>query len=157
MIQTQIRVDIDAPQEKVWQLITDPKQMELWSPVLRDLSYDPPGPIRVGTIRRARIESSGKVHEVYTQVTHCDPPNFFTEISQGENRFFMGSVKSPQLTYRLEPEGQDRTIFTFTVQFEIPGFLGRLLNKAIGESMLRAVVKQNFERLKTYAETGRVV
>lgn len=157
MIRTQIRVDIDAPQEKVWELITDPKQMELWSPIVRDLSYDPAGPIRVGTIRRARIESKGKVHELYTQVTHCDPPNYFTEVAQGENPFFMGSIKSTQLTYRLEPEGTDQTNFIFTVQFEIPGFLGRLLNKAIGESMLRAAVKQNFERLKTYAETGRVV
>jgi uncharacterized protein YndB with AHSA1/START domain len=157
MNRTQIRVEIEAPREKVWQLITEPKEMEMWSPTLRDLTYDPPGAIQVGTMRKARVESGGKIREFNTQVTHCEPLDYFTEEAQGENPFVMGKVKSVQLTYRLESEEKDRTTFIFTVQYDIPGFLGRLINKAIGESMLRAAVKQNFERLKTYAETGRTV
>ena len=157
MQRTQIRVEIEAPREKVWQLITEPKEMEMWSPALRDLTYDPPGAITVGTVRKARIESSGKIRTFYTQVTHCEPPDYFTEAAQGETPFVTGKVTSLQLTYRLESEEKNRTTFIFTAQYDIPGFLGRLINKAIGESMLRAAVKQNFERLKTYAETGRTV
>ena len=154
---TQIRVEIEAPREKVWQLITDPKEMEMWSPTLRDLFYDPPGVIQVSTLRKARIEAGGKIKEYTTKVTHCEYPEYFTEVAQGVNPFGMERIKSIQLTYRLEAEEENRTAFIFTAQYDSPGFLGRLINKAIGESMLRAAVKQNFERLKTYAETGRTV
>jgi hypothetical protein len=90
-------------------------------------------------------------------VTHCEYLEYFTEVAQGVNPFGMERIKSIQLTYRLEAEEENRTAFIFTAQYDIPGFLGRLINKTIGEGMLRAAVKQNFERLKTYAETGRSV
>ena len=45
----------------------------------------------------------------------------------------------------------------FTGKYEPVGLMGKLLSKTIGEGMIRSALKQNLERLKTYAETGRTV
>jgi uncharacterized protein YndB with AHSA1/START domain len=157
MPRVQVIVDIDASQAKVWQLITDPKETEFWSTHIRDLAHEPEGPIQVGTIRKARIEAGGKVHTLHTEVTHCEEPNFFTEVPCGGDTDWLRQVKSAQLTYRLEPETENRTTLIFTGEYQLPGLLGRIFSTVIGEGMVRAAVKQNLERLKTYAETGRVV
>src|ERR1700738_2032209 len=45
LLQTQI--DIDAPDDKVWELITDTRRMPEWSPQCRMMK--PLGPLRQGT------------------------------------------------------------------------------------------------------------
>lgn len=157
MPRVRVVVDIDAPQAKVWHLISDAKETEFWSPNIRDLVHEPAGPLQVGTIRKVRVEANGKVHTLHTEVTQCQPPSFFTEVPCGGDLDWLKRTKSVKLTYRLEAESQTRTTLIFTGQYELAGLWGHIFSKLIGEGMVRAVVKQNFERLKSYAETGRVV
>lgn len=150
-------VTIEAPQEKVWALISEAKETEFWSPNIRDLAHEPAGPVQVGTIRKVRLEIHEKIQTLQTEVTHCDAPNFFTEIPRGITADWQKKVRGVQLTYRLEAEGEERTTLYFTGKYEPVGLIGKLLSKTIGEGMIRNTLKQNLERLKTYAETGRSV
>ena len=152
-----ISVTIEAPREKVWQLITEAKETEFWSPNIRDLAHEPAGPVQVGTIRKVRLEVNEKIQTLQTEVTHCDAPNFFTEIPRGITADWQKKVRGVQLTFRLEAEGEERTTLLFTGKYEPVGLMGKLLSKTIGEGMIRSALKQNLERLKTYAETGRTV
>lgn len=152
-----VSVTIEAPQEKVWELISEAKETEFWSPNIRDLVHEPAGPVQVGTIRKVRLDVNGKIQTLQTEVTHCDAPNFFTEIPRGVTADWQKKIRAVQLTYRLESEGEERTTLLFTGKYEPVGLLGQLLSKTIGEGMVRSALKQNLERLKTYAETGRVV
>ncbi len=157
MPRLQVIVDIDAPRAKVWHLISDAKEMEFWCPSIRDLAYEPAGTLQVGTLRKARIEVNGKIHALRTEVTHCEAPNFFSEMPCGCTADWLGKVTSARLTYRLEAESESRTTLIFTGEYELKGLWGQFFDKLIGEGMVRSAVKQNLERLKTYAETGRVV
>ena len=157
MPRVQVIVDIDAPQAKVWHLISDAKEMEFWCPSIRDLAYEPAGTLQVGTIRKARIELNGKIHALHAEVTHCEAPNFFSEVPCVGTADWLGKMKSARLTYRLEAERENQTTLIFTGEYELTGLWGQFFDKLIGEGMVRSAVKQNLERLKTYAETGRVV
>jgi carbon monoxide dehydrogenase subunit G len=156
MPRAQVMVDIEAPKEKVWRLLTDAKEMEFWCPNIRDLTYEPAGPLQVGTVRKARIEVNGKVHALHTEVTHCEAPNFFSEVPRGETADWLAHVKSVRLTYRLEAENESRTTLIFTGEYELAGLWAQFFDRLIGEGMVRTIVKQNLERLQTYAETGRI-
>jgi carbon monoxide dehydrogenase subunit G len=157
MPRVQVIVDIDAPKAKVWHLISDAKEMEFWCPSIRDLAYEPAGTLQVGTVRKARIEVNGKIHAIQTEVTHCEAPNFFSETLCEGAMDWLGKVKSARLTYRLESETETRTTLILTGDYELAGLWGQFFSKLIGEGMIRSAIKQNLERLKTYAETGRVV
>ncbi|MFH1009870.1 MAG: SRPBCC family protein [bacterium] len=157
MPRAQVIVDIQATKEKVWHLLTDAKEMEFWCLNIRDLLYEPAGPLQVGTIRKARIEVNGKIHTLHTEVTHCEPPNFFSETPCGGTADWLRQVKSARLTYRLEAEHESETTLILTGEYELEGLWAHLFDRLIGEGMVRTMMKQNLERLKTYAETGRVV
>ncbi|MBM3325310.1 MAG: hypothetical protein FJY66_06545, partial [Calditrichaeota bacterium] len=83
--------------------------------------------------------------------------NFFSETPRAGTADWLRQVKSARMTYRLEAENEGETTLILTGEYELEGLWAQLFDRLIGEGMVRTLMKQNLERLKTYAETGRVV
>lgn len=93
-------VDIDAPEERVWALVADPRLMRRWSPQVARVLLRTPGPVGVGS-RTLNINRSGVlVWTTRSQVTDFDPLRRFA-IKIRDNR----SVWS----FELEPLAEGRT------------------------------------------------
>jgi uncharacterized protein YndB with AHSA1/START domain len=92
LLQTQI--DIDAPVDKVWELITDTRRMPEWSPQCRMMK--PMGPLRQGT----RTLNLNRRKRLYWTTTST-----ITEVVPQRKFAFRVNTNNTIWSYELEPTG----------------------------------------------------
>jgi uncharacterized protein YndB with AHSA1/START domain len=90
LLQTQI--DIDAPVDKVWELITDTRRMSEWSPQCRMMK--PMGPLRQGT----RTLNLNRRKRLYWTTTST-----ITEVIPQRKFAFRVNTNNTIWSYELEP------------------------------------------------------
>jgi uncharacterized protein YndB with AHSA1/START domain len=90
LLQTQI--DIDAPVDKVWELITDTRRMPEWSPQCRMMK--PMGPLRQGT----RTLNLNRRKRLYWTTTST-----ITEVIPQRKFAFRVNTNNTIWSYELEP------------------------------------------------------
>ena len=90
LLQTQI--DIDAPVDKVWELITDTRRMPEWSPQCRMMK--PRGPLRQGT----RTLNLNRRKRLYWTTTST-----ITEVVPQRKFAFRVNTNNTIWSYELEP------------------------------------------------------
>jgi uncharacterized protein YndB with AHSA1/START domain len=90
LLQTQI--DIDAPVDKVWELITDTRRMPEWSPQCRMMK--PMGPLRQGT----RTLNLNRRKRLYWTTTST-----ITEVVPQRKFAFRVNTNNTIWSYELEP------------------------------------------------------
>jgi ribosome-associated toxin RatA of RatAB toxin-antitoxin module len=148
--------EIISPADKVWKLITDPKDFAFWAPNVRDLELDPPNKFDVDTIRRFRLDVSGKIETLETRLTHYIEGEMFAEIPIGGSLKLHEKVEHCKMVYRVEVIDAKTCNMTFSIDYEMKGFMNKMLEKVI-MGTFTSQLRLWFERLRTYAETGRVV
>jgi len=148
--------EIQVSAEKVWTLLTDPKEFAYWAPNVRDLTVEPAGKFDIDSERRFRLDVSGKIETLETRVTHCIPRQMFAEIPVGGSLKLQEKCKHLKLIYRLESADEKTCNLVFTLDYEMKGLMNKLLEKVV-MGQLSNMLRLWFERLKTYAETGRSV
>lgn len=153
--QTQM-LEIEAPTDKVWNLLSDPKEFAFWAPNVRELDLDPKGRFDVDTVRRFRLEVNGKIETLDTRITHCKPGESFAEIPIGGSLKVHERVEHLKMMYRVEAVDPKVSTFTFIVDYEMKGLLNKMLEKVV-MGAFTSQLRLWFERMKTYAETGRPV
>ena len=153
--QTQI-IEIEAPADKVWNLLADPKEFAFWAPNVRELELVPKGRFEVDSERRFRLDVQGKIETLNMRITHCKAGDSFAEEPVGGSLKIHEKVEHLKLMYRLEPVDPKTTSFTFTIDWEMKGLLNKMLEKVV-MGTFTSQLRLWFERLKTYAETGRPV
>jgi ribosome-associated toxin RatA of RatAB toxin-antitoxin module len=153
--QTQM-IEIEAPADKVWNLLADPKEFSFWAPNVRELDLEPKGRFDVDTLRRFRIDVNGKIETLETRITHCTPGESFAETPIGGSLKIHEKVEYMKLVYRVEPVDKKTSSLTFVLDYEMKGFLNKMLEKVV-MGTFTSQLRLWFERLKTYAETGRPV
>ena len=153
--QTQM-IEIVAPLDKVWNLIADPKEFSFWAPNVRELELEPKSRFDVDTVRRFRLDINGKIETLEMRITHCTPGESFAETPIGGSLKIHEKVEYLKLIYRLEAADPKTTSFTFTVDYEMKGLLNKMMEKVV-MGAFTSQLRLWFERLKTYAETGRPV
>ncbi|MBU0508113.1 SRPBCC family protein [bacterium] len=156
MSRQMIITEIGVPRERAWELLTDPKEFSFWAPNVRDLELDPPKTFAVDTVRRFRLDVTGKIETLETQITHCTPPEMFAEIPIGGSMKIHEKVEQLKMIYRLETVDAKTCSLTFTMDYKMKGLMNQLLEQIIMGGFT-SQLKLWFERLKTYAETGRPV
>ncbi|MBI5059553.1 SRPBCC family protein [candidate division KSB1 bacterium] len=149
-------IEILAPADKVWFLITDPKEFQLWAPNVRDLEYEPKGELNVGVTRRFRLDIQGKIETLETTITHCTDGETYAESPCGGSLKLHEKVEHLKMIYRVESVDAKTCTLRFTFDYEMKGFMNKMLEKVI-MGTFTSQLKIWFERLKTYAETGRPV
>src|ERR1043165_5013607 len=111
-----ITVDIAAPPERVWQVMTDIERWPEWTESVDDVKRLDTGPLRVGS--RARIKQP-KFMSALWEVTDVEAPRSFTWISRSP-----GVVASAK--HRIEPTAQGSRV---TLSVAYGGLLGGLVAK----------------------------
>jgi carbon monoxide dehydrogenase subunit G len=147
--------EIEVPRDKVWNLLIDPKEFAFWAPNVRDLTLEP-NRLAVDTIRRFRLDVSGKIETLETRITHVTEGEMFAEIPVGGSLKIHEKVEHLKMVYRLEDVDAKSCSLTFNIDWEMKGFLNKMLEKVV-MGTFTSHLKLWFERLKTYAETGRPV
>jgi ribosome-associated toxin RatA of RatAB toxin-antitoxin module len=148
--------EIDAPADRVWTLLIDEKEFAFWAPNVRDLSIEPADKFDVDSVRHFRLDMSGTIETLDTRITHFTKNEMFAEIPVGGSLKVHEKVEYLKMIYRVEPVDEKTTTLQFTLDYDMKGFMNKMLEKVI-MGAFTASLRLWFERLKTYAETGRVV
>lgn len=151
-----IITEITVPQARAWELLTDPKEFSFWAPNVRDLEMDPTNSFGEDSIRRFRLNVADKIETLDMRIIQCKMGESFTETPIGGSMRLHEKVEHMKLIYQLELVDDKTCSLTFTLDYKMKGLLNQLLEKVIVGGFT-SQLRLWFERLKTYAETGRPV
>lgn len=151
-----ITTEIESPTERVWQALTVPKEIEFWAPNVRDLRIEPEGALTKDSSRHFNIDLGGKDVTLVTQITHLIHNEMLAETVIGGTAGVHDKVEHLKVIFRLIELAENRCALNFTIDYEMKGFMNKMLEKVIMGALL-SQYKLWFERLKTYTETGRTV
>jgi uncharacterized membrane protein len=133
-----VSVQVHAPTEHVWDVMSDVERWPEWTPTVRSVRRTNDGPLRVGA--KARIRQPRL------------PPADWVVTSLTEGRAFDWESRSPGVRivarHVLEPNG-DGSRVTLTVQFR--GVLGNLIGR-ITAGLNRRYIALEADGLKRRAE-----
>lgn len=147
--------EIAAPADRVWQLLTDCKEFAFWAPNVRDLVLEPDA-FKVDSLRRFRLDVNGKIETLDTKITHLTPGESFAESPCGGSLKLHEKTTHLKMIYRVEVIDEKTCNFTFTIDYEMNGFMNKMLEKVVMGTFIGSL-RLWFERMQTYAETGRPV
>ncbi|NUO18778.1 SRPBCC family protein [bacterium] len=151
-----ITTEIEAPMSQVWSALTVPKEVEFWAPNVRDLRIEPNGSFAKDSRRIFNLDLAGKDVTLETTITHYVPNEMFAESVTGGTAGVHDKAEHVKVIFRLIELAEKRCALNFTIDYEMKGFMNKMLEKVIMGALL-SQYKLWFERLKTYAETGRPV
>jgi uncharacterized protein YndB with AHSA1/START domain len=144
-MRTTCRLQIDAPAEKVFDFLRDPKKHPLWLRGVEETQFDPNvdpnNPL--GARFKQRIRQGKQVNEYDGEVTAYAPPKHLAI------RLFAPQFEVA-VDYRLTPEGGG-TQLDYTADVICRSWLFRLVGRLFG-FLMRGVVRKQLEKLKQLAE-----
>ena len=112
----QISVDIDAPADRVWEVMIDVERWHEWTASITSIQLETPGPLRIGS--RARIKQP-KFPPATWEVTKVEPGKSFTWVSKAPGMAVSG-------THIVTPKGRSSEA-TLILEFE--GRIGQMFGK----------------------------
>ncbi|MCD9153730.1 SRPBCC family protein [Aeromicrobium duanguangcaii] len=144
-------IDIEAPPERVWDLVSDPAQMPRWSPQCRKMIVRGKGPIGVGTTT-ININRRGPLF--------WPTRSKIKEFVPGKRFAFKIAENGTVWSYDLEPTATGtRLTESRHAPDGVSAVSNLLTSKVLGgtdnfENELEAGIRQTLERIKAAAEGG---
>jgi uncharacterized protein YndB with AHSA1/START domain len=115
MSQVHAQIRINAPVEKVWDVVMDPTRLHEWVSIHRSLERFSPGPPRRGSTMEQHLHFRGVTFRVQWTLIDVDAPR----LAEWEGR---GPAHSrARTTYKLTGDGGERTLFDYINEFKTPG------------------------------------
>ena len=141
-------IDIDAPPERVYETVMDPKCLDDWVTIHVSVDEAPAGKLTHGDEMRQCLKLAGRKFHVQWKVVQDDRPNRVVWEGQGP----MHSMA--RVVYDLEPNGDGNgTRFCYMNEYQLPGGpLGRLAGRGMGGISARESEK-SLEKLKKLLES----
>ena len=93
-------VFIDRPQQEVFDLLSNPGNLQQWPPLMQPAAWTSSGAPGVGSTGREIMKTAGQDTALQFEVTRCDPPNRY-EIKVLNVEF---PFEVMRYGYTLEPE-----------------------------------------------------
>jgi hypothetical protein len=142
MREIQAEIDVDAPAERIWNILTDFESFPEWNPFIPKAR----GEAKVGAKLEVRIQPPGSRPTVFRPtVTVAEPGHKL----QWLGRLLMPGLFDGRHTFILEAKGEKNTHFIQKEEFS--GLLASLLLRSIGANTLRGFQEMN-AALKKRAE-----
>lgn len=139
-------IEIDAPPEEVYDVLTDPNCLGQWVTIQDELVSAPDPPLEKGDCVVQKMKVVGRSFEVSWDVEVADRPKRVRWSGSGP----MGSVA--RATYVLEPNGDGGTRFSYTNEYEVPGGpVGKVAGRAL-VSASGGEADATLKRLKDFVE-----
>jgi carbon monoxide dehydrogenase subunit G len=142
-------IEIDAPPERVWDVIMDPRQFGDWVTIHRKLHHVDSGDLREGF----KVEQTLCLHHanfnVKWSLAKVDAPHHAVWEGKGP------AGSHARIIDKLIPlNGGKSTRFEYRNEYSQPGgFLGRMAGRVLVAGAAEREAARSLERLKKYLET----
>jgi uncharacterized membrane protein len=142
-------IEIDAPREKVYDLVLDPSRLDEWVTIHRRVNSRDGGPPRQGYEMNQTLHLRGANFKVSWTLTEADRPDRATWEGRGPAHSYA------RTSYDLRALDDDRTRFEYENEFTAPGgFLGAAASRMLIGGVPEREAKRSLERLKALLEAG---
>ena len=143
----EVKIQIGAPIERVWETIMDPARLGDWVTIHRSVSGAPSPPLREGATMDQSLALRGVSFNVHWTLAHVDPPH----VAQWDGR---GPAHSrARIRYELRAGDTDTTVFEYTNEFAAPGgMLGVVASRVIVGAASEREAHNSLQRLKALLE-----
>lgn len=138
---------IEAPIEKVFELVDDTEKMKLWMKGLEETTYpDGRDPVRrVGTRFQQKIREGNRVQEYQGEVLEYEPPHVLSV------RVWSKSFQVV-VHYRFSEEGSS-TRFDYCCDLTTFNWLARVMTKLFA-GVMRRILQKQMQEFRKVAESG---
>jgi uncharacterized membrane protein len=141
-------IDIEAPIERVWEVVMDPELLGDWVTIHDSVSEVPAGDLKKGSRFKQAMKLKGVPLKVRWEVVECKAPEQATWNGEA------AAGAKAQIVYALS-EKDGVTIFDYQNEFELPaGKVGKLAAKAFNAMSGDREAKKSLKNLKELIENG---
>jgi carbon monoxide dehydrogenase subunit G len=142
-----VKIDVDAPVDRVWETVMDPSRLKDWVTIHRAVREVSEQPLRKGSTMDQILHLRGVSFRVHWMLVGLDPPHH----AEWEGR---GPAHSRALIrYDLSPNGEHGTVFDYTNEFTPPGGrLGIVASRVIMGAASEREANNSLARLKGLVE-----
>jgi carbon monoxide dehydrogenase subunit G len=142
-------IDIDAPPEKVWDVVMDPGRLGDWVTIHRKLGKVSDNPLKRGSTLEQTLFLRGANFKVRWAVEGYDKGKRAKWEGKGPARSHASTE------YRIEPDGNGGTRFDYMNEFKAPlGPLGSVASRAVMGGVPEREAKKSLAKLKALLEKG---
>lgn len=142
-----VKTTINAPIDKVWEVVMDPNRLKDWVTIHRGVSQVSSQPLRAGSEMEQTLSLRGVNFRVHWTLVDVQPPNR----AQWDGK---GPAHSRALIrYQLADDGNGATTFEYINEFKTPGgVLGTVASRVIVGGLSEREAHNSLARLKTLLE-----
>jgi uncharacterized protein YndB with AHSA1/START domain len=147
MTSVHVKIDIDAPIERVWETVMDPSRLKDWVTIHRSVRDVSSQPLVRGATMDQVLHLRGVSFRVHWTLEDVSPPNH----AEWEGR---GPAHSrARICYDLTPNGENATVFEYMNEFTPPGGrLGTVASRVIVGAASEREAQSSLTRLKQLVE-----
>jgi uncharacterized protein YndB with AHSA1/START domain/hemerythrin-like domain-containing protein len=142
-----VEVDVAAPPEAVWRVLTDPARIPEWSHECRDVELLDPGPVGLGSRFHGRNRAGRNTWSRVCTVFRCDANTDFAYLTSG------GPGDATAWHFRLEPTATGTRLTQAYRIVSMPAWLSVMVGVLISAHRDRtAALREDLLRLAALAE-----
>lgn len=144
-----VKINIDAPVQRVWDTVMDPHRLGEWVTIHRAIRNAPDGPLRAGATMDQLMQVRGFRFQVHWTLVSVQEP------SQAEWKGRGPAHSRARIRYVLTDSGDGATEFEYTNEFSPPGGrIGNLASRMIVGAASEREAHNSLTRLKALLERG---
>jgi uncharacterized membrane protein len=149
MSTVRVKIDIDAPIERVWETVMDPERLKDWVTIHRSVKDVSQTPLRRGATMDQVLHMRGVSFRVHWTLVDLHEPDHAEWKGRGPAR------SEARIRYELSANGDDATTFGYTNEFTPPGGrLGNVASRVVVGAASEREANNSLERLKALLERG---
>jgi uncharacterized membrane protein len=140
-------IEIDAPPERVYDMVLDPSQLDEWVTIHRRVNRADDGRPREGFEMEQTLCVRGANFKVRWTLTEADRPDRVTWEGRGPAHSYA------RTSYRLAARDGDRTRFDYENEFKAPGgIVGAAASRALMGGVPQREANRSLQRMKALIE-----
>jgi uncharacterized protein YndB with AHSA1/START domain len=149
MSTVRVKIEIDAPAQRVWETVMDPYQLKDWVTIHRSLGEVSSRQMRRGSTIEQVLQIRGVSFHVHWRLADVSAPDH----AEWEGRGPAGS--RARIRYELSGDPEGPTVFEYINEFAVPGGrLGTVASRVIVGATSEREARSSLARLKELIETG---
>jgi uncharacterized protein YndB with AHSA1/START domain len=149
MSEVRLKIGIDAPMDRVWEVVMDPTRLSEWVTIHRSVRDISDQPLRRGSTMQQVLHIRGVSFHVHWKVVEAEPPNRAEWDGRGP------AHSRARIVYQLSGGGEETTTFEYTNEFTPPGGrLGNVASRMIVRDASEREARNSLSRLKALLERG---
>jgi uncharacterized protein YndB with AHSA1/START domain len=143
----QVKTEIRAPIDRVWETVMDPDRLQDWVTIHRSIKDVSSQPLRKGSTMDQVLHMRGVSFRVHWTLADVSAPNR----AEWEGR---GPAHSrARIVYQLSSDGDNATVFEYSNEFAPPGGrLGTMASRVIVGAASEREAQNSLQRLKALLE-----